>query len=145
MGNARVLYLDLNSYFIQQEEGWCPFTPSVHSIYALNEALDELADQGGWKIRRENYSKISSSLRKLLRKKNIETLLNWEEYSSMITSFFLPKNFTYNEIYKLFEDEDFIIYAGQGDLSKKIFRICNMGDIRDTDLIRLKKVIEDIF
>ncbi len=144
-GNASVLYFDLFSYFSQQENGWCPFTPSVHSIYALSEALDELADQGGWENRKKSYSKISLSIRELLKKKGIETLLEWRDCSSMITSFFLPNNMTYQTLYELFEDENFIIYAGQGDLAKKIFRICNMGDIRSEDLDRLKSVIQDIF
>ena len=144
-GNAKALYFDLFSYFSQQENGWCPFTPSVHSIYALSEALNELSDQGGWKSRQKSYSKISLSIRESLKKKGIETLIKWRECSSMITSFFLPNNFTYQALYELFEEENFIIYAGQGDLAKKIFRICNMGDIRNEDLDRLKSVIEDIF
>ncbi len=33
--------------------------------------------------------------------------------------------------------QGFIIYAGQGDLGRQIFRIAHMGDIQEEDLIRL--------
>lgn len=34
----------------------------------------------------------------------------------------------------------FVIYAGQGDLSKTLFRVANMGDLSDADVDRLLAV-----
>jgi 2-aminoethylphosphonate-pyruvate transaminase len=31
----------------------------------------------------------------------------------------------------------FVIYAGQGNLSQKLFRISTMGDVSETDIARL--------
>jgi len=38
----------------------------------------------------------------------------------------------------------FVIYAGQGKLSKSIFRIANMGDIKKEEFQRLLKTLEAI-
>tara|TARA_B100001057_G_C22861941_1_gene954890 strand:- start:78 stop:1148 length:1071 start_codon:yes stop_codon:yes gene_type:complete len=143
--NSLSLYFDLFSYFEAQKEGWCPFTPSVHSLFALSEAIDELNDLGGWKARNNSYKNKSKFIRDALYTKGIKTVLSEDEYSSMISSFFLPENQTYEEIYQKFQDDGFIIYAGQGELSKKIFRICNMGDINKDDMKRLKVTINKTF
>ncbi|HCG73021.1 MAG TPA: 2-aminoethylphosphonate aminotransferase, partial [Nitrospina sp.] len=36
------------------------------------------------------------------------------------------------------------IYAGQGNLSESIFRIANMGDIKQEEFQRLLKVLETV-
>ena len=143
--NSLSLYFDLFSYYEAQKEGWCPFTPSVHSLFALNEAIDELQELGGWKARNDSYRSKLKYIRNALHSKGIKALLSEEESSSMISSFYLPKNKTYQQIYEEFQNDGFIIYAGQGNLSDKIFRICNMGDINKDDLKRLKKTINKIF
>lgn len=139
------LYFDLHNYWNNQNQGWCPFTPSIHSLYALEEALDELFEEGGFEYRNRRYKHLSSIIRETLRLVNIPTLLDEESYSSMISSFLIPQNYEYEELYDYFADQNFIIYSGQGSLAKKIFRICNMGDITDSDLDNLKKQIINLF
>lgn len=144
-GNSSSLYLDLYKYWKDQKEGWCPFTPSVHSLYALEEAIKELIDTGGVENRNARYKEISYKIRNKLKQLNVPLLIDEEVYSSMISSFYLPQNKTYNEIYNQFSDKNFIIYSGQGDLANKIFRICNMGDINEMDIDNLLMQIEEIF
>jgi 2-aminoethylphosphonate-pyruvate transaminase len=55
----------------------------------------------------------------------------------MISSFRLPSGVTYAQLHDALREEGFVIYAGQGDLARTIFRIANMGDLRDTDVERL--------
>tara|TARA_B100000287_G_scaffold423279_1_gene466335 strand:+ start:1767 stop:2849 length:1083 start_codon:yes stop_codon:yes gene_type:complete len=144
-GNSSSLYLDLNQYWRNQLDGWCPFTPSIHSIYALDEALNELLETGGFKSRNIRYKELSNQIRNKFKEKKIPLLIDEEHYSSMISSFYLPEERTYQEIYQNFMDSNFVIYSGQGDLANKIFRICNMGDITNLDLENLFKEIEETF
>ena len=46
-GKSRSVYLDLSSYWQEQERGFSPFTPAVHVFYAFDEALAELEELGG--------------------------------------------------------------------------------------------------
>ena len=135
--HASTLYLDLARYRKEQKQGWSPFTQATHVMRALQEALRELADQGGWQARRERYRTLSSRVREGLRELGIETLLPTEAYSSMISSFRLPNGVSYAQLHDALREEGFVIYAGQGDLARTIFRIANMGDLRDTDVERL--------
>ncbi len=144
-GNSSSLYLDLNQYWSSQLEGWCPFTPSIHSIYALDEALKELLETGGFKSRNIRYKELSCQIRNKFKEKKIPLLIEEENYSSMISSFYLPEGKTYQEIYQSFIDSNFVIYSGQGDLANHIFRICNMGDITNLDLENLFEKTEEIF
>jgi len=55
----------------------------------------------------------------------------------MISSFHLPEGFDYARLHDGLKAAGFVIYAGQGALARSIFRIANMGDVRDDDIERL--------
>jgi 2-aminoethylphosphonate-pyruvate transaminase len=135
--HASTLYLDLARYRKEQLQGWSPFTQATHVMRALQEALRELEDLGGWQARRERYRALSSRIRAGLQELDVELLLPEDAYSSMISSFKLPKGVTYPELHDALREEGFVIYAGQAALARTIFRIANMGDLRDSDIERL--------
>lgn len=135
--HASTLYLDLARYRKEQKQGWSPFTQATHVMRALQEALRELADLGGWQARRERYRALSARIRGGLRELGVELLLPPEAYSSMISSFRLPQGVAYAQLHDALREEGFVIYAGQAELARTIFRIANMGDLRDSDVERL--------
>ncbi|MDR1315806.1 MAG: 2-aminoethylphosphonate--pyruvate transaminase [Spirochaetales bacterium] len=141
---ASALYLDLYKIYREQKNGFSPFTQATHACVALEEALKELEDQGGWKSRRERYRTISRKLRKEFAALGIERFLPEEAYSSYMSSFKLPAGKTYQELHDILKKEGFVIYAGQGGLYHSIFRIANMGDILDSDVNRLIGVFKTI-
>ena len=53
----------------------------------------------------------------------------------------MPANRSYAELHDALKAEGFIIYAGQGELGRQIFRIAHMGDIQEADLQRLCTVL----
>ncbi|MBS1257698.1 MAG: 2-aminoethylphosphonate--pyruvate transaminase [Candidatus Scalindua arabica] len=142
----RSLYLNIITQLDEQEgKGECPFTPSVHTFYAFEEALDELLEEGV-QNRLKRYSKASSYLRDEFKGLSLDLLLPDEFLSNTITSLHLPENMTYAHLHDSLKERGFIIYAGQGQLSKKIFRIANMGELSMEDLksliTNLQKVLE---
>ena len=44
---------------------------------------------------------------------------------------------TYAQLHDALKAEGFVIYAGQGNLSKTLFRISTMGNITSADIDRL--------
>ena len=60
--------------------------------------------------------------------------------ASSLTAFHLPVGTTYQELHDRLRAAGFVIYAGQGQLAKKIFRIATMGDIGRPDLERFFEV-----
>jgi 2-aminoethylphosphonate-pyruvate transaminase len=134
---AASLYLDLYPYYKEQQQGYSPFTPAVHVSYALHEALLELEEIGGWTARLRDYSILSEKIRQGLKQLGIETFLDEQDYSVVLTSFNLPSNTTYEQLHKFLKKNGFVIYTGQGGLKNSIFRIANMGDLQSDDIERL--------
>jgi 2-aminoethylphosphonate-pyruvate transaminase len=139
-GAERSLYLDLNRYFVNQEQGGTPFTQSVQAFYALREALRELADQGGRPARYQRYQQLASQVRSGLAKLEIVPLLAPEHSSVVLNAYYLPESLANESGYTSFHDalkrDGFIIYAGQGELVKTMFRVSTMGEISPADMDR---------
>ena len=131
---ANTLYLDLYPYQKQQQEGYSPFTQAVQISYALQEALKELEDLGGWKTRQQLYQYRSHQIQNKLQTLGIETLLEPQVYSCVLKSYKLPTGYTYQQIHDHLKQSGFVIYAGQGGLENSIFRIANMGDIQESEI-----------
>jgi 2-aminoethylphosphonate-pyruvate transaminase len=131
------LYFDLYNYYRDQQTGYSPFTQAVHACFALQEALAELQDQGGWIGRRTRYRALAAHIREELDRLGVSLYLPAASYSSMISSFHLPAGWNYERLHDALRVAGFVIYAGQGGLSKSMFRVCNMGDIQDGDMEHL--------
>lgn len=132
------VYFDLGNYYRQQNgSGYSPFTPAVHSAYALDAALDEMAQAGGWRARRRRYLELAERIAATLRDCGIQPLIDAEESAASMRAYRLPPSPAYQELHDNLKDDGFVIYAGQGALADSIFRIANMGDIRDEDAERL--------
>lgn len=140
----RTLYLDLGTYCRQQDQGASPFTQSVQAFYALAEALQELEEEGGWRARHARYSKLASLVRNGLLAMGIEPLLPPGSSSVVLNAFYLPDDFSYDELHEQLKAQDYVIYAGQGTLAKSIFRISTMGAITRTDMERFLAVMKQI-
>ncbi len=140
----RSLYLNIISQLDEQEKkGECPFTPSVHTFYAFEEALDELLEESV-QGRLDRYKKASSYLRDQFKSLGLKLLLPDELLSNTITALYLPANMTYTHLHDSLKKRGFIIYAGQGELNKTIFRIANMGELTMGDLEGLIKNLREV-
>lgn len=140
---AKSLYLDLRSYLKQQDIGGTPFTQSVQVLYALDEALNEHADLGGWESRRNDYRLKMKLLNKSLKSLGIKTYLNSLDSSCVLSTYYLPKGKTYQELHDYLKHNGFVIYSGQGDLAAKVFRISLMGTVTKIDIERLIDLIRN--
>lgn len=135
---ATSVYLDLFRYQKEQLKGWSPFTQATHAMVAFQEALAELDDQGGWPKRNARYRALTSQSMRGLAEMGIGVLLESEQaYSSILTSYHLPKGLTYERLHDHLRSEGFVIYAGQGQFHGGIFRIAVMGDLTESDIERL--------
>jgi 2-aminoethylphosphonate-pyruvate transaminase len=112
---------------------------------ALREALSELANGGGWPARQERYRFISHTVREALHELGVEPLLRPDESSAILTAFRMPAGDNYDRVHDELKVRGFLIYAGQGELRKTIFRVANMGAIGDDDLTRLVAALQMVF
>jgi 2-aminoethylphosphonate-pyruvate transaminase len=124
----RSLYLHLPRYHEEQERGSIPYTPSVQICYALEEALKELLEEGVAR-RIQRYRQAAALLRKGFSELGLAFLLPEALRSNTITALRLPEGRTYADLHDRLKARGYVIYAGQGDLTREIFRVANMGHL----------------
>jgi 2-aminoethylphosphonate-pyruvate transaminase len=140
------VYLDLHRYFqAQHSDGYSPFTQAVQVAFALDAALDELREDGGWRKRKLRYGEIANSIRETLRSLNVPTFIPESDYSSVMSSYRLPSGVTYAALHDWLKERGFIVYAGQGHFSDSMFRIAHMGAILDSDVEMLNQALTSFF
>jgi 2-aminoethylphosphonate-pyruvate transaminase len=136
---SRTYYLDLGRLARMQDQRNTPFTPAVHAYYALVEALREFADEGGRVARFKRYAALAEQVRAGLADLGINPLIPAEQSSVVLRSYHLPAGTSYSKLHDALKAQGFVIYAGQGDLSKMLFRISTMGAVSSADMTRLLK------
>ncbi len=141
---ANSLYLDLSNYLEQQDKGGTPFTQAVQSMYALNEALDEHRDQGGWTSRQKIYKQRLKIVDEGLLALGIKPYLPIQELSCVLHSYYLPDGHDYAQFHDRLKEAGFVIYAGQGKLAEQVFRISMMGEIDKSDAHRFVETVKSI-
>ena len=134
---SRTYYLDLARAAAAQDRRDTPFTPAVQAYYALVEALREHAQEGGWLARHRRYAALAEQVRAGLARLDVATVLPPEESSVVLRSYRVPAGSSYARLHDGLKARGFVIYAGQGNLSEKLFRISTMGDVSAADMDRL--------
>jgi 2-aminoethylphosphonate-pyruvate transaminase len=134
---GRAYYLDLGRLSRLQDQRGTPFTPAVHAYYALVEALREFAEQGGRAARHRRYADLAELVRAGLAKLGIRSVIAPEQSSVVLRAYRLPEGVSYEMLHDALKADGFVIYAGQGDLAKTLFRISTMGNLTTADMERL--------
>ncbi|MDR0243482.1 MAG: 2-aminoethylphosphonate aminotransferase [Burkholderia sp.] len=134
---SRTYYLDLGRLAKLQDQRNTPFTPSVHAYYALVEALREFDEAGGWRARHAHYKALADQAQAGLAARGMPLVLPEGTSSVVLRAYRLPQGVTYETLHDGLKARGFVIYAGQGGLSKELFRISTMGAIQAADVERL--------
>jgi 2-aminoethylphosphonate-pyruvate transaminase len=137
--NPRSFYLDLTKY-----DQSVPFTPAVHTHYALNAALEVYEREGGITARMERYGRLSTQIRKGLKALGLELCLKEEYYSRILTSAYLPEELNYDTLHDELKKQGYVIYTGKGSLGDRGFRLANMGQITTEDINGLLDAIGEL-
>jgi 2-aminoethylphosphonate-pyruvate transaminase len=134
---SRTYYLDLARLARLQDERNTPFTPAVHAYYALVEALREYEEQGGRLARYDRYAALAERVRAGLGALGVGEAIPASESSVVLRAYKLPAGCSYGRLHDALKADGFVIYAGQGNLSKSLFRISTMGQVTSADIERL--------
>ena len=128
-GNAHSLSLDLyQQWRAMNANGQWRFTPPTHCLLALNQALQELKEEGGVTARRGRYEENCRVLIKGMCELGFKTFLADELQAPVIVTFLLPGNeaFSFQEFYRRLNDQGYIIYPGKLT-NKDSFRVGCIG------------------
>ena len=128
-GNAHSASLDLyRQWRSLDESGQWRFTPPVHCLLALDQALLELEEEGGVAGRRRRYEENCRVLVEGMRELGFATFLPDELQAPIIVTFLMPENeaFSFREFYRRLTDSGYVIYPGKLT-NRESFRIGCIG------------------
>jgi 2-aminoethylphosphonate-pyruvate transaminase len=128
-GNATTLVLDLHDQWQALEKtGQYRFTPPIHVIVALHQAVDEFVAEGGQRGRGGRYAENCRILVAGMRALGFETLLPDELQAPIIVTFRMPRdpNFRFQAFYDALKERGYVIYPGKLTVADS-FRIGCIG------------------
>jgi 2-aminoethylphosphonate-pyruvate transaminase len=143
-GNARSLSFDLyDQWEHMDQDGKWRYTSPTHVVAAFSKALDELAAEGGVPARYKRYLANNNLLQEKLSSIGIESYIKKEFQGPIITTFLFPnEDFNFNHFYRYVRERGFVIYPGKlTDINT--FRIGNIGDIYEEDILHICHIIEE--
>lgn len=144
-GQARSLSLDLFDQWqtMETSKGKWRFTSPTHTVRAFAQALKELDEEGGVKMRYQRYQKNHEILLQGMEKLGFVPLLPSPLQSPIITAFHNPEHpdFEFSEFYQRLKNSGFVIYPGKVT-NVDTFRIGNIGDIYPDDMDRLVEAVK---
>ena len=134
LSNLPKFYLDLKSYKKSLINNSNPFTPSVNLMFALDEALKMMKDEGLENIF-QKHERHKLAISEAAKKLNLKLFASKESLSPSITAI-ETQNFDAESFRKSIQDKYGIQLAGgQDHLKGKIFRVGHLGYINDRDII----------
>lgn len=145
-GRARSLALDLfDQHRGLEADGQFRFTPPTHVILALDQALRELAAEGGPPARLARYARLQRIVVAGLRELGYRTLLPDHLLSPIITSFLYPDGgaFNFATFAATLADMGHVIYPGKVS-DAPCFRVGSIGRLRESDAHALVRSIAAI-
>ena len=145
-GNAHSASLDLyRQWRSLDESGQWRFTPPVHCLLALDQALKELDEEGGVAGRRRRYEENCRVLVEGMRELGFATYLPDELQAPVIVTFLMPADdaFSFREFYRRLNESGYIIYPGKLT-EKDSFRIGCIGHFGADEMRAAVAAVEQV-
>jgi aspartate aminotransferase-like enzyme len=127
----RTRYFDIARYLEYGARGETPFTPALSLLYALDEALNELLEEGLSK-RVERHDRMSASLYDGLAKIGLRAVAAKEVRSKTVVATYYPSGVDDTQFRRaMAHDQGVVIAGGFGTFAGKVFRVGCMGQINE--------------
>ena len=119
--------------------------PALSQPRQTDAYLDETRTRWeGVAKRIQRYKKMATLIRERLAKLGIKPVLPPDRQSNSITAYHLPEGLAYQTLHDRLKTEGYVIYAGQGNLETKIFRIANMGALTEAQFTAFLDAFEQV-
>jgi 2-aminoethylphosphonate-pyruvate transaminase len=145
-GNSRSLSLDLHDQWNSMEKnGQWRFTPPVHVILAMSQALKEHASEGGVAGRGARYRNNCRILLEGMRKLGFESLLPDHLQAPIIVTFLMPADprFVFANFYDRLRCKGYVIYPGKLTVADS-FRAGCVGRIGPEEMTGAVKAVQEV-
>jgi alanine-glyoxylate transaminase/serine-glyoxylate transaminase/serine-pyruvate transaminase len=133
--NLTKSYFDWGQMLENNKGGFYPYTPAVNLMYALNEAVDMLLEEGLENVFKR-HKRHADATRIAVEAWGLEILArNPIERSDSITAIMVPDGHDSDNLRKIIYDNyNMSLGTGLNKVKGKVFRIGHMGDLNDLTL-----------
>ncbi len=140
--NLPKFYLNLKSYRKSLQSNSNPYTPAVNLVFALDEALKMMREEGLDNIfKRHNKHKLAIS--NAVKALNLKLFADEKNLSPSITAI-KTEEIDAEEFRKTIKNNfDILLAGGQDHLKGKIFRVGHLGYVNDRDIITVVSAISN--
>ncbi|HLF19978.1 MAG TPA: 2-aminoethylphosphonate--pyruvate transaminase, partial [Bacteroidota bacterium] len=131
----RNFYFNLYDNFqFFQDQQQMQFTPPVHILYALRQAINEYFLEGEME-RYRRYSESYECLIEGLEQMGFRFYVDKRHHSKLLTSVVEPEDEKYDfaDMHQYLRKRGFTVYPGKS-ADKRMFRIANIGEITKSDI-----------
>jgi len=133
-------YFDIKKAKNTLQKGETPYTPFVSLIYALEESLKIIKEEGLENIIRK-HKKISEALRAGIKAIKLKPFVKDDYASPTVTAVEIPEE--YKDLTKTLKNKfNITVAGGQGSLKGKIMRIGHLGYVDFLDIIAVISALE---
>jgi len=142
----RTFYFDINKFRDFHKKSEVPFTPPISLLYALDEGLDMLKEEG-LENRIKRHLECSQHLRRCIKKMKMDLVVKNDYYASRTaTAIYINESAKLRSILK--EKYNIVISGSPGKFKGKVIRIATMGSITknkvDRTLDALEKSLQEL-
>jgi len=116
-------------------------TPAVNMIYALNESLKLILEEG-LENRFKRHYVLAESFRAAINALNLKLVAEKENASNTVSAVYYPEGIDDNQFRSEMKKRGVIVAAMLGPLKGKGFRVGHMGNINQNDIFSLLTAIE---
>ena len=133
--NLTKSYFDWGQMLENNKNGFYPYTPAVNLMYALNEAIDMLLEEGLENVFKR-HKRHADATRIAVETWGLEILAkNPIERSDSITAIMVPDGHDSDNLRKIIYDNyNMSLGTGLNKVKGKVFRIGHLGDLNDLTL-----------
>jgi len=116
-------------------------TPAVNMIYALNESLKLILEEG-LENRFRRHHELAESFRAAIEALNLKLVAEKEYASNTVSAVYYPENIDDNQFRSEMKKCGIVVAAMLGPLKGKGFRVGHMGNVNQNDIFSLLTAIE---
>ncbi|MDB3982644.1 aminotransferase class V-fold PLP-dependent enzyme [Candidatus Pelagibacter sp.] len=133
--NLTKSYFDWGQMLENNKNGFYPYTPAVNLLYALNEAVDMLLEEGLENVFKR-HKRHADATRIAVETWGLEILAkNPIERSDSITAIMTPEGHDSDHLRKIIYDNyNMSLGTGLNKVKGRVFRIGHLGDLNDLTL-----------
>ncbi|MCH8903290.1 MAG: alanine--glyoxylate aminotransferase family protein [Bacteroidetes bacterium] len=126
---TKLTYLNLYKFYhFISEISQTPNTPAVPLFYALEQALENIF-QEGVTDRRRNLTNRATILRIGMKKLGLKFLIDEKDMCNVLTTVCIPDYIEVGDLRQKLRERRIIIYEGKGEFKNKVFQVGNIGKL----------------